>query len=72
MSRVTGLVAPDLESQHWGGYLVLSSTLLKQMGGGTNMMISVVAEKIFKWIFHEKTSQTWHRRGLPYLITDRN
>lgn len=34
MSRVTGLVAPDLESQHWGGYLVLSSTLLKQMGGG--------------------------------------
>jgi len=75
MSRVTGLVALDLESQHWGGVSGAEQSSIKTGKGGTNVMISVIVEKAFNIIhltFHEKTSQTGHRTGLSYVVMDSN
>lgn len=75
MSRVTGLVF-DLESQRWGGVSSAELFFVKTDEGGgwrTNMMIFVIAEKalnIIQLTFHEKISQTCHRRELSYLMTD--
>lgn len=75
MSKVTGLVALDLESQHWGGVSSAEQSTIKTGEVGTDVMIFVIMEKAFNiiWLtFHEKTSQSGHRRGLSYLLLDSN
>lgn len=46
MSKVTDLVALDLESQHWGGVSSVEQSSIKTGEGGTNLMISDCGKSI--------------------------